>query len=456
MQQLTVGGAAGAGGRETAQMLATAEVGLSVRRSDRRHRLGRPFWGLWSATTVSAVGDGAALVALPLLAVSLTGDARLVALVAVMQRLPWLVVAPFTGLLADLADRRRLVVAAEAVRTALFGALAAGVAAHFHPLACLYATAFLVGCADTTFSAAGGALTPELVDSEDLGRANGYLQATRRSGEGLTGPAIGGVLAAVALSLPLVVDGFSFAVSGLLLATVLPKGLGVAPMAANSGSGASPSPTPRRRSLSAELRQGMRWFRASGPVRSLSVYVAGLAFCQAAVFGVMALWASRDLHLSRIGYGLFLAAVAVGGVIGGGIGARWGDRLPVRRVLVLAGLLAAAGYLVAGTTTAIPVAAAALGLEAGAVLAGNSVGIAARQRLIPRHLLGRVGNVVRLCIFGSMSVGAAAGGFLASVTSLRFVFIAAAGLQLVVVAVWGSHLGSADEPAHRPVVVHLP
>ena len=48
------------------------------------------FWRLWTSVTLSNLGDGIRLAAFPLLAVILTQDPRLVAGVAVVQYLPWL------------------------------------------------------------------------------------------------------------------------------------------------------------------------------------------------------------------------------------------------------------------------------------------------------------------------------------------------------------------------------
>ena len=55
--------------------------------------LGPGFWALWRANTLSGLGDGVMLAALPLLAAKLTGSAFEVSLVVVMQRLPWALVA---------------------------------------------------------------------------------------------------------------------------------------------------------------------------------------------------------------------------------------------------------------------------------------------------------------------------------------------------------------------------
>src|SRR4051812_18291358 len=67
--------------------------------------LGGHFWRLWTASTVSFLGDGLAFVALPLLAATLTHNAGLIAGVAVAQRLPWLFFALPAGAFADRWNR---------------------------------------------------------------------------------------------------------------------------------------------------------------------------------------------------------------------------------------------------------------------------------------------------------------------------------------------------------------
>src|ERR1700754_2232827 len=63
-------------------------------------RLGAPFWSYWSASVVSATGNGTLSVALPLLAAG-TGDPVLVSLTLLAQRLPWLLFGLPAGALAD-------------------------------------------------------------------------------------------------------------------------------------------------------------------------------------------------------------------------------------------------------------------------------------------------------------------------------------------------------------------
>ena len=78
---------------------------------------------------MSNLGDGVTLVAGPLLAATLTRDPRLVAGLAVAQRLPWLLFSLVSGALVDRLDRRRLMVRVDAARCAAVGLLGVAVAA---------------------------------------------------------------------------------------------------------------------------------------------------------------------------------------------------------------------------------------------------------------------------------------------------------------------------------------
>src|SRR5262245_48897711 len=96
--------------------------------SDNRTGLGHRFWKLWGASTVSGLGDGLVLVALPLLVTSLTRSPQWVAGIMVAQRLPWLLLSLHAGAVADRMDRRRLLGVVEIARMAVLLVLGIAVA----------------------------------------------------------------------------------------------------------------------------------------------------------------------------------------------------------------------------------------------------------------------------------------------------------------------------------------
>ncbi|HET9091908.1 MAG TPA: MFS transporter, partial [Acidimicrobiales bacterium] len=86
-------------------------------------RLGTSFRWLVASSWTSNIGDGIALAAGPLLVASQTREPFLVALAALLQRLPWLLLGLWSGAIADRVDRRLLVVVADLARALVVLAL---------------------------------------------------------------------------------------------------------------------------------------------------------------------------------------------------------------------------------------------------------------------------------------------------------------------------------------------
>src|SRR3978361_75539 len=90
-----------------------------------RIRLGASYVRLWTASTVSNLGAGATLAALPLLAASLPRSPTSIAAVSLAGTLPWLLFALLSGALADRLDRKRTMAIVDGFRTLVMGVLAA-------------------------------------------------------------------------------------------------------------------------------------------------------------------------------------------------------------------------------------------------------------------------------------------------------------------------------------------
>src|SRR5271155_3226467 len=87
-------------------------------------RLSRDYWRLWWANAISSTGDGAFVAALPLLAVTITRDPRLVSVVTAAIYLPWMVLSLPAGALVDRYDRAALMWRARAVQAAVIAVVA--------------------------------------------------------------------------------------------------------------------------------------------------------------------------------------------------------------------------------------------------------------------------------------------------------------------------------------------
>lgn len=376
---------------------------------------------LVAAEAVSSIGDGLVVVAFPLLALTLTTNAVLIAGVAVAARLPWLLLSLPAGALVDRVDRRRLAVNVEVARAVVLGALAVGVFAGRMPLGVLYAIAFLVGTGETVVIAATRGAIPTVVPPADVPGANGLLLAADTAGERFAGPALGGVIFGVARALPFISDAISYAFSAVLLRTALPS----SPAAIRS---AGPS-------ITGDIRTGLRWFVATPVLRVLAVVVASFAFCQSMVLAVLVLYAARVLHLGHTGYGLFLTVAAIGDVAASLLAGRVHARVGPFGTILGAGLIAGGCYVVLGSTSQLWLAVAALTVEAAATSTGNVATLSVRHRLIPPERFGLVNNAFRMCVTGVIPLGALAGGGLTIGLGLPLTFVIAGLIQVGLLAV---------------------
>jgi len=398
--------------------------------------LGVRFWGLWTATGVSSIGDGMVTVALPLLAVSITRDGLALGGVLAALTLPWLFFALPLGALADRLDRRRMAVRTELVRMGVLLAFALAVATGVRGLPLLYTAAFLMGALEASFFAATASAIPDLVEGDALARANGHFFAVNTAGENFIGVGLGGLAFAAFAALPFVLDGASFAASAALLLVVLPGPLGTGPRHARAQRRvAETSLAPGRpQSLTVDVVAGLRYLLRSAALRILLVFVAGLAFLQAMVMGVLVAYGRGPLHLSESGYGAFLAVAATGAVTSGLLAGRTVKRLGESLALVLAGAVAALAYVLLASSAVVLLAGLAVFAEGFAVTLGNVAYTTARQERVPSRLLGRTSAAFRMLIYGSVPFGALAGGLLAHVWSVRLAIAVAGALQALLVA----------------------
>src|SRR5262245_43227043 len=112
-------------------------------------RVGAAFRWLWSASTLTNVGDGIVLAAGPLLVASQTRDPFLVSLAFFCEFLPALVLGSFVGVIVDRVDRQRIVVVVNLVRAAVLGLLATTIASGAVSIVTVLLALLLLATAET-------------------------------------------------------------------------------------------------------------------------------------------------------------------------------------------------------------------------------------------------------------------------------------------------------------------
>ncbi len=180
----------------------------------------------------------------------------------------------------------------------------------------------------------------------------------------------------------------------------------------------------------AAFLEGLRVFRREPSLKMLAATVSSLAFCQFMVIGVLVVYGTRTLHLSSTRYGLFLAAPTLVGLAGAFSAGALERRFGGGRLIVWGAVAASLSYIGLSFTRSAVLAVFVLGLQDFGVAVANVASLTARQRLVPRSLLGRVSSVHRLAVTGAAPFGAVVGGSVASIFNAPDTMLAA-GLILV-------------------------
>ncbi|MDT0346842.1 MFS transporter [Streptomyces litchfieldiae] len=393
-----------------------------------RRGLGAAFWKLWSAGAVSNLGQGASAVAFPWLATTLTTNAFLVALTGVAIRLPWLLFSLPAGALADRLDRRHLMLSMSAARALIVGTVALLVALDTMSLPLLCGCALALGFAEVLFDNTSQVLLPSVVSRDRLAAANGRLMATQMVSDEFLAPPLGGALIGLSLAAPFAFDATTAAVSVLLL--LLLRGRFRARVEPTAGANGQAAP---RRSMRAEIAEGVRWLWGHAVLRRLAISLAVINGATAGAMAVHVLYAQEVLGLGPLGFALLSSAAGVGGLLGGVLAGGVTRRIgPGRSLLVLLAIEVTAYGTAAFASNAYLVGAAMGATGFGAVL-WNVTTVSLRQTIIPDRLLGRVNSVYRLLGWGSMPLGMAAGGGL--VTLVEAEWSREAGLRAPYLAV---------------------
>jgi MFS family permease len=272
----------------------------------------RPFLDLWIAALVSNVGTWMGNVGAAWYMASLTDSPLVVSLVQSATYLPVAIVGIVAGALADVVDRRRLLLATQ---TGMMVAAALLATATFMGLvtpALLLTLMFLFGLAFAFNGPASKAVIDDLVPAAQLPAAvalNGVVVNVGRA----AGPALAGVLIAGAG------PGAVFAVNALSF-------VGALLVLARWRRPTPPAPGPRER-VGEAVSAGVRFVRFSPEITAVLVRTVAFIASGSALWALVPIVASQELSLDSTGYGALLAFFGIGTVGWTGIRERVEERL---------------------------------------------------------------------------------------------------------------------------------
>ncbi|MDQ2847863.1 MAG: MFS transporter [Actinomycetota bacterium] len=384
-----------------------------------RQRLSAPYWRLWWAAGIDNIGDGAFAAAMPLLALTVTHDPRLISVISAAGYLPWLLLSLPAGALVDRRDQVALMWRSQAIQGGLVGVVAVLAVLGRISIPVLAVLAFGLGACEVVFGNAAQTILPSIVAKPLLHKANGNQQTITTIGQQFVGPPIGSLLFGVAVALPFGLDAGTFALSAALLAT-LPR----RPRA--------PVVHPPMRTAIAD---GLRWLTRHRLLRTLAILLGVNTFCGQLGNATLVLLATQTLRLDTRGYGLLLAGAAIGSVLGGLINGRLVGRIGALPALSTSLATNAVVFVGIGLSPNALVLGALLGINGFVTTLWNIVTVSIRQQVVPAELLGRVNSVYKMLGWGLIPLGALAGGLLAHLFGLRAPFPIAGVLRGVALLV---------------------
>ena len=385
-----------------------------------RHRV---FTVLWIATVISNVGTWMQNAGAGWLMTSLDPDPLIVSLVQVATALPMFLFALPAGALADILDRRKLLIIVQALLGCAIAVLAFLVGMNLVTPAVLLAFTFVSGVGAALVAPSWQAIVPQLVPREHLAPAvalNGVGMNISRA----IGPALAGmIIGSLGLAAPFWLNAGSY------LAVIAALVWWRPPQAASRH-------LPAER-LGSAMRVGLRHAWNNRHLRSTLLRAAGFFLFASAYWALLPLVARDQVAGGPALYGGLLGAVGAGAVAGAFLlpylTARHGaDRL------VAFGTAGTAAALVAFGLVREPVGALVASVVAGlawiCVLPPLNV---SAQVALPSWVRGRGLALFVTVQFGAMAAGSAIWGQLASVATLPLAcFVAAAGAMVTIPLLW--------------------
>jgi MFS family permease len=398
------------------------------------------FRSTWAASFASYLGTWMQIVAASWLMTTLTSSAALVALVPAATALPVFLLALPAGALADVVDRRRLLVATQTWQFLVATSLAViTIRGDVTPWLLLGLTLAL-GAGAAVAMPALWATIPDLVERHQLPAAVSLNSAAMTLAQAL-GPTLGGVIVATAG------PGEVFLLNALSFLGVI-----AAAAAWRSARGTRALPAEH---VTAAVRTGLRYVLHAPPLQVVLLRLGVHVFCFSAVPALLVVASRSRLGLDAGGYGLLYGCFGLGGAAGALALPRLRGRFAADRIVPVAAGVLAVGLVALATLRSATLLAPILALAgASSVLVLSSLNLAA-QSVLPGWVRGRGLALYLLTFQAALAGGAAVWGVVAASAGVSTALsLAAAGMVAAHLAsvLAGARLALTDRvdltPAH--------
>ncbi len=398
------------------------------------------FRAIWIAALVANLGSWMQLVAASWLMTTLTGSAALVALLQTANSLPGVAFALPAGALADVFDRRRLILLAQGWQLAVAAAVGTLTLAHAITPPLLLGLTLALAAGTTLGLPAFSAVTPELVPREQLAAAVSASSLSFTAALAV-GPAIGGVLVST------LGPGFVFLLNAALFFCAV--------VVVSGWRRQRPIGNLPPEHVGSAIRTGIRYAVNAPELLTVLARAGAHVTLFIALPSLLSVVTRQRLHGTASDFGLLLGLFGLGGVLAAVFLPVLRRRLPTDQLVSSAAITLGLVVFAVGQARSTLVVAPLLPVAGFASMTCMSSFNIAAQEVLPAWVRGRGLAVFQLTFQLSVAVGAALWGTVAARFGLQ-VALTAAGLGLIASAALAIRLklSAADgvdvTPAYRP------
>jgi MFS family permease len=387
----------------------------------------RDFMLLWSGFAVSTLGTSFSNLAMPILALAITGSPAQAGLIGAAKLAPYLIFSLPAGALLDRWNRKTVMVYCDFLRFFVLASIPIAFAFGWLTIIQLAIVAFCEGIGHVFFSVAQLAALPRVTPGKQLAQANA-LNEGASSVATVIGPGLSGSLISLAR------NNLFGAVLGYLFDSITYLVCGIALLFIRTPFQVERTASDQR-SLRNEIVEGLKFLWRHRLLRALLILTTCVNFFQAPTYLTTIVLVQDVLRADAATLGLIFS-LSGGGAVLGSIVAPW-----LKAKLRF-------GNIIVGSVVIWAIAALCLAMAAGApmVVIGwvliNTLWpiyavtlVSYRQAAVPDMLQGRVNSAFRTLSYGIEPLGVAIGGFLLDPLGARMVLqIIAAGIFVIAAA----------------------
>jgi MFS transporter, DHA3 family, macrolide efflux protein len=345
---------------------------------------------IFAANMISMLGSGMNSAAVAWYVLQATHSEMALGTLTVLQTLPAMLMLPFTGVLIDREDRRRLVMWLDAVRAIVILTVALLALSHKARLWELYVMNTLVAAGFWMFWPTITALIQELTPGEEFVHANTFLLAGVQGGWLTAGSIVGFVYNHIGLGGVLLIDVSSYVVSFLCYFAVR-KGRHVVPRPSELRADIIAAETAFGRFFR-EMREGVQFVRGNRSLILLGISWALFLGAMLTGYVVTAPLSDQVFHRGAVGYGWLNAGWGVGAFLSALYAPQMIARVSARRSIAISMGALAICMSLAPLSPVLAVAVAVYGIMgSGRGIAGVAINTSLMEQ-VPQQFMGRVQN----------------------------------------------------------------